>query len=32
MARALVVLARKLGEKVDEGIEAYEGHVVHVTI
>lgn len=32
MARALVVLARKLGEKVDEGIAAYEGHVVHVTI
>ena len=32
IARALVVLARKLGEKVDEGIEAYEGHVVHITI
>ncbi len=32
IARALVVLARKLGEKVDEGIAAYEGHVVHVTI
>jgi hypothetical protein len=32
IARALVVLARKLGEKVDEGIAAYEGHVVHITI
>jgi len=32
IARALVVLAKKLGEKVDEGIEAYEGHVVHITI
>lgn len=32
IARALVVLATKLGEKVDEGIAAYEGHVVHVTI
>ena len=32
IARALVMLARKLGEKVDEGIAAYEGHVVHVTI
>jgi hypothetical protein len=32
IARALVVLARNLGEKVDEGIAAYEGHVVHVTI
>jgi hypothetical protein len=32
IARALVTLARKLGEKVDEGVAAYEGHVVHVTI
>ena len=32
IARALLTLARKLGEKVDEGIGAYEGHVVHVTI
>lgn len=32
IARALVTLARKLGEKVDEGIAAYEGHVVHITI
>jgi hypothetical protein len=32
IARALVVLATKLGEKVDEGVAAYEGHVVHVTI
>lgn len=32
IARSLVVLARKLGEKVDEGIAAYEGHEVHVRI
>lgn len=32
IARALVMLARRLGEKVDEGVAAYEGHVVHVTI
>jgi len=32
IARALLTLARKLGEKVDEGVAAYEGHVVHVTI
>jgi hypothetical protein len=32
MARALLVLARELGQKVDEGIAAYEGHEVHVSI
>jgi hypothetical protein len=32
IARSLLVLARKLGEKVEEGIAAYEGHEVHVTI
>ena len=32
IARSLAVLASKLGEKVDEGIAAYEGHEVHVTI
>lgn len=32
IARSLVMLARKLGEKVDEGIAAYEGHEVHVRI
>jgi hypothetical protein len=32
IARSLVVLARELGRKVDEGIEAYEGHEVHVRI
>lgn len=32
IARALLVLARQLGHKVDEGIEAYEGHEVHVSI
>ncbi|MGD8608333.1 MAG: DUF1876 family protein [Myxococcales bacterium] len=32
IARALVVLAKNLGEKVDKGIGAYEGHVVHITI
>ena len=32
IARALLVLARELGHKVDEGIEAYEGHEVHVGI
>jgi len=32
IARALLVLARELGEKVDEGIAAYEGHEVHVSI
>jgi len=32
IARALLVLARQLGQKVDEGIEAYEGHHVHVSI
>ena len=32
IARSLVVLAKKLGEKVDEGIAAYEGHEVHITI
>lgn len=32
IARSLLVLARKLGEKVDEGIAAYEGHEVHVSI
>jgi len=32
IARALLVLARELGEKVDEGVAAYEGHEVHVSI
>ena len=32
VARALLLLARELGHKVDEGIEAYEGHKVHVSI
>jgi hypothetical protein len=32
IARSLLVLARKLGEKVEEGIAAYEGHEVHVSI
>lgn len=32
IARSLLLLARKLGEKVDEGIAAYEGHEVHVSI
>jgi hypothetical protein len=32
MARALLVLARELGHKADEGIAAYEGHEVHVSI
>lgn len=32
IARSLLVLAKKLGEKVDEGIAAYEGHEVHVSI
>ena len=32
IARALVVLAHELGQKVDEGIAAYEGHEVHVSI
>ncbi|MDH3625008.1 MAG: DUF1876 domain-containing protein [Myxococcales bacterium] len=32
MARALLLLARELGQKVDEGIAAYEGHEVHVRI
>ena len=32
MARALLVLARALGHKADEGIAAYEGHEVHVRI
>jgi hypothetical protein len=32
IARALLVLARELVHKVDEGIEAYEGHEVHVSI
>jgi hypothetical protein len=32
MARALLVLARALGQKADEGIAAYEGHEVHVSI
>ena len=31
-SRPLALLASKLGEKVDEGIAAYEGHEVHVTI
>lgn len=32
IARSLVMLARELGKKVDEGIAAYEGHEVHVQI
>ena len=32
VARALLLLARELGHKVDAGIEAYEGHEVHVSI
>jgi len=32
IARALLMLARELGHKVDEGIAAYEGHEVHVSI
>lgn len=32
VARALLLLARELGHKVDEGIAAYEGHEVHVSI
>ena len=32
IARSLLVLAKRLGEKVDEGIAAYEGHEVHVSI
>ena len=32
VARALLLLARQLGYKVDEGITAYEGHEVHVSI
>ena len=32
VARALLLLARELGQKVDEGIAAYEGHEVHVRI
>lgn len=32
IARALLLLARELGQKVDEGIAAYEGHEVHVSI
>ena len=32
IARSLLMLARKLGDKVDEGIAAYEGHEVHVSI
>jgi hypothetical protein len=32
IARSLLVLAQKLGEEVDEGIAAYEGHEVHVSI
>ena len=32
VARALLVLARELGQKVDEGIAAYEGHQVHVSL
>lgn len=32
IARSLIVLARMLGEKVDEGIAAYEGHEVHVRL
>ena len=32
VARALLLLARELGKRVDEGIAAYEGHEVHVSI
>ena len=32
VARALLLLARELGQKVDAGIAAYEGHKVHVSI
>jgi hypothetical protein len=32
VARALLVLARELGHKVDEGVAAYEGHQVHVSL
>ena len=32
IARSLLVLARQLGQKVDEGLAAYEGHEVHVRI
>ncbi|MBW1756368.1 MAG: DUF1876 family protein [Deltaproteobacteria bacterium] len=32
IARALLILARQLGQKVDEGVAAYEGHEVHVSI
>lgn len=32
VARALLLLVRQLGHKVDEGIAAYEGHEVHVSI
>jgi len=32
IARSLLVLARELGHQVDEGIAAYEGHEVHVSI
>jgi hypothetical protein len=32
MARALLLLARELRHKVEEGIAAYEGHEVHVSI
>ncbi len=32
IARSLLVLARELGRQVDEGIAAYEGHEVHVSI
>jgi len=28
----LLVLARELGHKVDEGVAAYEGHEVHVSL
>lgn len=32
VARALLELARELGHKVDEGVAAYEGHEVHVSL
>jgi citrate lyase beta subunit len=32
IARSLLMLARQLGDKVDEGVTAYEGHEVHVSI
>jgi len=32
IARSLLMLARELGRQVDEGIAAYEGHEVHVSI